>query len=114
MTPRRGEIWMVEFDSAVGDEIRKIRPAIVLSLEEIGVLNVRIIVPLTDWKDRYGERTWMVHVVPSQVNGLQKESAVDCLQCRSVSFERFKRRLGRLEADRLEEIAEAVGLCIGI
>lgn len=114
MTPRRGEIWMIEFDPALGDEIRKIRPAVVISVEEVGILKVRLAVPLTDWKERYLDRQWMVFISPTRTNGLQKESAADCLQCRSVSFERFKRRMGHLDADTINEIAEALALCIGL
>lgn len=111
---RRGEIWMVEFDPALGDEIRKIRPAVVVSVEDVGILNVRIVVPLTDWKDRYEERQWMVYIAPNRTNGLQKESAADCLQCRSVSFERFKRRMGQLTPNLITEVAETLALCIGV
>ena len=34
--PKRGEIWLVNFDPAVGGEIRKLRPAVVISLDTIG------------------------------------------------------------------------------
>ena len=33
--PRRGEIWLVDFDPAVGGEIRKIRQAVVMSMDVI-------------------------------------------------------------------------------
>ena len=105
---------MVEFDPALGDEIRKIRPTVVISVVHIGILHVRIIVPLTDWKDRYALRQWMVHITPTHSNGLKKESAADCLQCRSVSFERFKRRVGHLAPETLSDLAEALAMCIGI
>ncbi len=49
--PQRGEIWMVRFDPSVGAEIRKIRPAVVVSLDNVGRLPLRIVVPLTDWQD---------------------------------------------------------------
>ena len=51
--PRRGEIWLVDFDPAVGAEIQKIRPAAVISLDTIGRLPLRLIVPITDWKPQY-------------------------------------------------------------
>lgn len=37
-TPRRGEVWRVRFDPAEGDEIRKVRTAVVMSEDAIGRL----------------------------------------------------------------------------
>jgi mRNA interferase MazF len=51
--PSRGEIWLVNFDPAVGGEIRKLRPALVVSLDSIGRLPLRMVVPITDWKSSY-------------------------------------------------------------
>ena len=45
--PSRGDIWLVDFDPSVDAEIRKIRPALVVSLDAIGRLPLRIIVPIT-------------------------------------------------------------------
>jgi hypothetical protein len=52
-TPKRGEIWLVDFDPAVGAEIRKIRPAVVINVDNIGRLPLRMVVPVTDWKPLY-------------------------------------------------------------
>jgi mRNA interferase MazF len=49
-TPSRGEVWLADFDPAVGAEIQKVRPALVISLDSIGRLPLRMVVPLTDWK----------------------------------------------------------------
>ena len=58
--PLRGEIWLVQFDPSVGAEIRKLRPAVVISLDAIGRLPLRIVVPLTDWQDPFAKllRNW--------------------------------------------------------
>jgi len=53
-TPKRGEIWLVDFDPSIGAEIRKVRPAVVVSLDTIGRLPLRMVVPITDWKPLYG------------------------------------------------------------
>ena len=31
--PRRGEVWLVDFDPAVGAEIQKLRPAVVITMD---------------------------------------------------------------------------------
>jgi len=45
---RSGEVWLVNFNPSVGDEITKTRPAIVIDPDDIAGLNLRVIVPLTD------------------------------------------------------------------
>jgi len=76
-TPRRGEIWLIDFDPAVGAEIRKARPAVVMSLDSIGRLPLRIVVPITDWKATYANYAWFIELPPTSVNGLLKHSGAD-------------------------------------
>jgi mRNA interferase MazF len=64
-TPRRGEIWLIDFDPAVGAEIRKTRPAVVISIDSIGRLPLRLVVPVTDWKAQYTHYPWFVELPAS-------------------------------------------------
>lgn len=50
---KQGEIWLINLDPAVGAEIKKIRPAIIVSDDSLGKLPLKLIVPITDWNDRY-------------------------------------------------------------
>ena len=50
---KRPEIWLINLDPTVGAEIRKTRPAIILNDDSLGILPLKVIVPLTDWKSRY-------------------------------------------------------------
>ena len=111
--PRRGEIWLVDFDPAVGDEMRKIRPAVVMSMDAIGRLPLRMVVPITDWQPRYAHYPWMVELPASPTNGLVKDSGADAFQTKSVSQARFVRLLGRVTSAQLDDIALAIALCIG-
>jgi mRNA interferase MazF len=65
--PSRGEVWLVDFDPAVGAEIQKIRPALVISVDAIGRLPLRMVVPLTDWKPQYAHFPWFV-LIPADAN----------------------------------------------
>src|SRR5436309_14156582 len=78
--PQRGEIWMVQFGPSVGAEIRKIRPAVVVSLDTVGRLPLRIVVPLTDWQDPFALLPWFVHLPLAPGNGLTKDSGADAFQ----------------------------------
>ncbi len=108
MTPRRGEIWMVEFNPTVGDEIRKRRPAVVMSRDALGILDLRVVVPLTGWQPTFATWDWLVRLDPSLDNGLAKVSAADTFQVRSVSTRRFAQRLGVLSDADVDRIADAI------
>jgi mRNA interferase MazF len=110
--PRRGEIWLVSFDPTIGSEIRKTRPALVLSSNAIGRLPIKLVAPITDWKDHYAPNIWHVRIDPNPNNGLSKVSAIDALQLRGMDHKRFIRKLGQVPADTLEEIVLAVAAVI--
>ena len=114
LNPRRGEIWWVDFNPHKGSEMNKVRPAVVLSVNGVGTLPVRVVVPITGWDDRYLNQPWQVRIPASSVNGLDKESAVDALHVRSVALERFRDRMGRLTEEQVSEVASAAAIVLGI
>ena len=59
--PSRGQVWDVRFDPSLGAEMRKVRPAVVISEDSIGRLPLRIVVPITDWKAEYAGYPWFVY-----------------------------------------------------
>jgi mRNA interferase MazF len=105
---KRGEIWLVNLDPANGSEIKKTRPAVIISSDLVGILPLKVIVPFTDWKDRYASASWMVRIDPDDSNGLSKPSASDGLQVRSVSQQRLVKRLGVLTPLQVAQIVQAV------
>jgi mRNA interferase MazF len=109
---KRGEIWLVSFDPTIGAEIKKTRPAIVISSDAVGRLPIKLVAPLTDWKDHYTANIWHVRIDPDAHNGLTKPSAVDALQLRGMDQRRFVRRMGEVTPDVLEEIVLAVAAVI--
>jgi mRNA interferase MazF len=46
--PHRGEVWRIRFDPAEGDEIKKVRTAVVISEDAVGRLRLKIVVPITE------------------------------------------------------------------
>ena len=107
-TPRRGEIWLVNFDPTVGAEIQKTRPAVVVSSDAVGRLPIKLIAPITDWKEYFAPNMWHVRFIPDPANGLTKESAVDTLQLRGMDRQRFLRKLGQVSPTTMEEIVLAI------
>lgn len=112
MSPKRGEIWLVNLDPTIGAEIRKTRPAIVVSSDVIGKLPLKLVVPITDWKSVFASNLWHVYIEPSLDNGLSKISAADVLQMRSVDTRRFVRKIGNLSEADLMEVALAIALIV--
>lgn len=112
--PKRGEIWLIDFDPAMGAEMRKIRPAVVINVDEIGRLPLRIVVPITDWNPQYAHYPWFVKLPASPTNGLVKDSAADAFQTKSISQARFVHLLGKVNAAQVDDITSAIALCIGV
>lgn len=110
--PLRGEIWWVDFEPTRGSETGKTRPGVVVSSDAVAALPVRLVVPLTEWKEKHGRYIWRLRVEPSTANGLTKASAADALQVRCMSLGRFEERIGRLEADLLAEVAAAIAIVV--
>ncbi|HPQ72005.1 MAG TPA: type II toxin-antitoxin system PemK/MazF family toxin [bacterium] len=111
--PQRGEVWLVRFDPAIGSEFQKTRPAVVVNEDQIGRLNMRIVVPITNWKEEFSGFLWVVGIKPTALNGLSKISGADSSQVKSVSIKRFEKKLGTLSTADLKEIITGVVLCIG-
>ncbi len=108
----RGDVWLVDFDPTVGSEIKKKRPAVVVSSDALGILPVVVVVPVTDWKESFTKNLWHIKIINDDVNGLDKISAVDALQIRSVSTERLAKKLGRTSSTVMEEIVAAIAAVI--
>ena len=105
---KRGELWSVNLDPTIGSEIKKTHPAVIISSDLVGILPLKVIVPFTDWRDRFASAAWMVRIDPDENNGLAKSSAADGLQVRSVSQQRLIKRLGVLAPIRVAQIVQAV------
>ena len=110
----RGEVWLYSADPTVGDEIGKTRPAIIVSNDDIGVLRLKIVVPITRWQEVFDLVTWMVKIEPTSENGLSKRSAADTFQVRSVSQQRLVKQIGTLSEGVMVEISNALAVVMKI
>jgi mRNA interferase MazF len=111
---KRGEIWRINLDPSIGAEIRKTRPALIISADAIGALPLRVVMPITGWKDKFAQATWLVHLKPDSLNNLDKPSAADAFQVRSVPETRFVDLLGTVAAADIARVEEAVRIVLGL
>ncbi len=112
MDIKRGEIWLVNLDPTIGTEIRKTRPVVVVNSDAVGVLPIRLVAPLTEWKDYFDHNIWHVKMIPDSTNGLVKISAVDTLQLRGVDTQRFIQKRGNISDTIMRSIVEAIAAII--
>ena len=111
---KQGDIWLVNLDPAIGAEIRKTRPCVILSDDTIGALPLRIIAPLTDLKERYRSVPWMIALEPDHLNNLAKPSALDLFQVRSLSVERLVRKVGEITPVQIHQAQKSIAIVFGI
>lgn len=111
---KQGDIWLVSLDPTIGAEIKKTRPGIIVNENTLGRLPLKIIIPLTDWKERYSIAPWMVKIIPNKVNKLTKESSADCFQIRSISEERCVKKIGEVNFDIMDKIRKALAVVLDI
>jgi len=102
------EIWLVTFYPNIGSEIGKKRPAIIVSNDDVGKLQLVTVVPVTNWNERYKNYPWMVKIEPEESNGLTKTSAIDCFQVKNLSKERLVKRLGKVDESLLFMIHQTI------
>ena len=112
MNVNRGEVWLVNLEPTIGTEIRKTRPVVVINSNAIGALPIRLVVPLSEWKDYFAPNIWHVKILPDNANGLAKTSAADALQLRGVDTQRFIQKLGSVSPTVMKSIITAIAAVI--
>ena len=106
--PKRGEVYWVAFDPALGGEIQKTRPAVILSNDLANeALNRVIVIPLTSKVHKLypGEARILL-------NGEERKAMAD--QITTASKLRLRTRLGKISTEDVSRIEAAVLLQLGM
>ncbi len=106
---RLGSIWIVRFDPSVGSEIRKTRPALVISGTVFNAQRSKVtVLPFTSARPSDPRISAAVVVVPSSTqNGLSVDSLLVCVEPMTFDKARLMQRLGQLETELLNQ-AQAI------
>jgi mRNA interferase MazF len=91
--PKRGEIWTIGLEPVIGQEIHShgyTRPCIVVSSDALRTRQLRTVVPITAWQEKFRLDPLKILLLPDNINGLDKDSVADPLQIRTISLERFE------------------------
>ncbi len=99
---KRGEVWWVNFDPSIGGEIRKKRPAIIVSNDAANKYLNRIqVVPVTS-------KTEQLYPGEAFVTVAGKKGKAMADQLATVSKLRLSKRIGILTATDMKKVAEAI------
>ena len=101
------DIWLLNFDPSVGQEIRKTRPALVISNSYYNMASGTIfVVPLGSQKPKHSNSPFYIAVEKDEKNALKKTSYLNISQLRAVSKLRFVKKTGKVKEEILQEISK--------
>jgi mRNA interferase MazF len=107
---RRGEIWWVKLDPIVGVEAAKTRACLILQNDAGNRASlITTIVPFLTKKNY----SFVVNVLPTLENGLDKERGLHFNQIRSVDRSRMTAKIGEIEAMYWNSIKTAIDIQLG-
>ncbi len=97
---KRSEVWLVNLDPTVGSEIKKTRPAIIVSPDELNAkLQTVVVVPLTTGR-AYPFR------IPTKIQGKPGVAAID--QIRTVDKRRLVKKISTLHSSTSKRVMDAL------
>ncbi len=103
---RLGSIWLVNFDPSIGTEIRKTRPAVIISGTSFNQRSKVTVLPITSANPSDRLRPVIVPLILSLTNGLSNNSFVVCVDPMTFDKRRLIQCLGEIELDQLQEIKQ--------
>ena len=106
--PRRGEIWWINFDPSIGGEIRKTRPAVIISNDVANkALNRVQVIPIT---------SVVKNIYPAEclitVQGKQNKAMAD--QLTTIRKLRLATKIETVKAQEMDEIERIIRLQLGM
>jgi len=109
--PRRGEVWLVNFNPARGSEQKGVRPALVVQNDTGNVYASTMIVSAITSTIREFPVTV---VLSAGEGGLQRLSLVNLAQLLTIDKGRLRRRLGNLNETVMEKVNEAIRISLDV
>lgn len=100
--PKRGEIWWVNFEPSVGTEIKKIRPALIISNNIANEKKKRFsVIPMTS---KINFSPVAVTIEADKKNNLNNQSAIKVPDITTFDNSRLKSKIGVISEEKLKEV----------
>src|ERR1700730_16058298 len=111
--PKRGELYLVNFEPTVGAEIKKTRPALVLQNDIANRHSpITIVAAITS---KFDEKLYPTEVlIEKPEGGLTRDAVVLLNQVRSIDKSRLIRRIGALEPATMQLVDRALQISVGL
>jgi mRNA interferase MazF len=98
--PMRHDVWLVSLDPTIGKEIKKTRPCVVVSPDEMSALSTVIVAPLTSKAFEFPVR------IESKFQG--KDGLILLDQIRTVDKRRLTKKLGVLDRRTARKVCDTL------
>ncbi|NOT61796.1 MAG: type II toxin-antitoxin system PemK/MazF family toxin [Acidobacteria bacterium] len=108
----RGEVWLTTLDPTVGREQAGTRPALIISDDIFNQSHAELVVVLPITSKSKNVRSH-VPVSPPE-GGLQVASYIKCEDVRSISIQRFGRRLGKVTVQTMNEVEQRLRIILSL
>lgn len=110
--PRRGDVYLVNFDPTVGAEIKKTRPALVVQNNIANQYSDIIVVAAIT--SRFDTELYPTEVFVPSGSGLALNSVVLLNQIRSIDKQRLIKRLGSINAETQQQVDRSLKISFGL
>jgi mRNA interferase MazF len=111
--PKRGEVYLVNFDPTIGKEIKKTRPAVIIQNNVSNRYSPIVIVAAIS--SCFDNQLYPTEVfIPMPEAGLEQDSVVLLNQIRSIDKQRLIKKLGSLLSETLNRIDRAIQISLGL
>ena len=111
--PKRGELYLVNFDPTIGSEIKKTRPALILQNDIANRHSpVTIVAALSSNVSKPLYPTEVL--IEPDTGGVEKFSVVLLNQIRTIDKERLVKKLGRVKEETMDNVDHALQISLGL
>lgn len=111
--PKRGEVYLVNFDPSLGSEIKKTRPALVIQNDIANEHSpITIVAAITS---KFDDKLYPTEVeISAGEAGLKQDSVVLLNQIRSIDCRRLSKKLGKVKDSTLKKVDLSVKISLGL
>lgn len=113
VSPRRGEVYLVNFDPTIGSEIKKTRPAVVVQNDvsnRHSAVTIVAAISSADGSTPYPNEVF----VKKGEGGLDNDSFVLLNQVRTIDRSRLIKKLGALKQGTVTSVDRAIEISMGL